>query len=269
MKLVDILARELKDWPEDGGCGYCVQAFGSRDVIFGGRSNYFEASEVAEDNADARVTRAEWQAAVDALKATKEKVMDIDWSKAPEGATHRVPHGCWYKIEDGLVWCWSSREEWAGPYPKKQYEDGSMEDMVKRPKTASEWNGEGLPPVGTVCEYKHVSEWQKVEVFAVKPNHNGSHTALFTYENGTWCGCAEPSFFRPIRTPEQIAAEERKKTIEDMVRIIQQADWNSDGEMVGALYDAGYRKFEIVEGEEEATHCFGLPISEIRKMAKN
>ena len=34
-----------------------------------------------------------------------------------------------------------------------------------------------------------------------------------------------------------------------------------------ALYDAGYRKFEIVDAKEEATHCFGLPISDIQKMA--
>ena len=67
------------------------------------------------------------------------------------------------------------------------------------------WTGKGLPPAGTVCEHKRVHEWQKVEVFAVKPNYNGSHTALFTYESGCWAGCAEPSLFRPILTPELAA----------------------------------------------------------------
>lgn len=81
-----------------------------------------------------------------------------------------------------------------------------------------------MPPVGTVCEHKHVHEWQKVEVFAIKPNHNGRHTALFTYENGTWCGCAEPSFFRPIRTPEQIAADEhRARYMPKLIRL-----WDAD-----------------------------------------
>ncbi|SFP92801.1 hypothetical protein SAMN03159489_02207 [Pseudomonas sp. NFPP07] len=108
------------------------------------------------------------------------------------------------------------------------------------------WSGEGLPPVGTVCEHKRVHEWQKVEVFAVKPNYNGSHTALFTYENGCWAGCAEPSFFRPIRTPEQIAAEERKACIDRMVSILFEEKGDSTGPLergyCEALYNAGYRK---------------------------
>lgn len=56
-------------------------------------------------------------------------------------------------------------------------------------------------------------------------------------------------YFRPIRTPEQIAAEERDKAIEGMI-----ADTNiltgimSDRRiMAGQLYDAGYRKFKIVD----------------------
>ena len=55
-------------------------------------------------------------------------------------------------------------------------------------------------------------------------------------------GMAE--LFRPIRTPEQVAAEDRDKAIEGMI-----ADTNiltgimSDRRiMAGQLYDAGYRK---------------------------
>lgn len=99
------------------------------------------------------------------------------------------------------------------------------------------WTGEGLPPAGTVCEHKRVHEWQKVEVFAVKPNYNGSHTALFTYENGCWAGCAEPSSFRPLRTPEQIAEEERAIAIDDLMR----TTCINHGEAT-RIYDAGYRK---------------------------
>jgi len=86
--------------------------------------------------------------------------------------------------------------------------------MTKKP--APTWDGEGLPPVGCVCEYKRVNDWVKVEVFAIKPNYNGSYTALCTFENGTRVGCANPGYFRPIRTAEQIAAAEREKAIERM-----------------------------------------------------
>lgn len=163
-----------------------------------------------------------------------------DLIKWPEGATHWSPatrnegllEAYWRPDESGGYDCWAITDE-----PRFWQTNGSQlpsyaVDLV-RP-----WTGEGLPPVGTVCEYKHVHEWQKVEVFAIKPNHNGSHTALFTYENGTWCGCAEPSFFRPIRTPEQIEAEEREKAIKEIgdIGIKATTGW------AAAIYDAGYRK---------------------------
>jgi hypothetical protein len=141
---------------------------------------------------------------------------EIDWSKAPEGATHfwhgnghfyTELHGKFYladRINHGSV---NSPLSW-------------IAQLVARPSPA--WSGEGLPPVGTVCEYQRVRDWVKVEVFAIKPNENGSYTVLFTYESGAWAGCASPFSFRPIRTPEQIAAEEREAAIGDMALLIHQ-----------------------------------------------
>jgi len=131
--------------------------------------------------------------------------------------------------------------------------------QIKSPEIA--WTGEAVPPVGTICEYKHVHEWQRVEVFAVKPNHNGSETALFTYENGTWCGCAEPSFFRPIRTPEQIKADERLHQVRNALTAIHAGDQKFPNDLVRgniiaatveAMIDAGYRKFEITDDSDPA-----------------
>lgn len=73
MKLVDILALELKVWPEGLEClsqikgtGYIINGKG-----FDGRA--FDALQIADETlvAGAIVTRAEWQAAVDALNAPK------------------------------------------------------------------------------------------------------------------------------------------------------------------------------------------------------
>lgn len=116
--------------------------------------------------------------------------------------------------------------------------------IERRVTGAPAWTGEGLPPVGTVCEYKRGSRWEKVEVFAVRPNVNGSTSALFTYECGAWTACAEPSFFRPIRTPEQIAAEERKAAIDAMSGEVGNANHEacSSWDVCEALYDLGYRK---------------------------
>jgi hypothetical protein len=50
--------------------------------------------------------------------------------------------------------------------------------------------------------------------------------------------------FRPIRTPEQIATEERENAINAMIDIVMTDNIRSN---CADLYDAGYRKFEIVE----------------------
>lgn len=71
MKLIDILARELKEWPAGveslsqlKGTGYIINGKG-----FDGRA--FDSMQLADETriAGAIVTRAQWQAAVDALKA--------------------------------------------------------------------------------------------------------------------------------------------------------------------------------------------------------
>ncbi|AWE83610.1 hypothetical protein CSB95_3009 [Pseudomonas aeruginosa] len=48
--------------------------------------------------------------------------------------------------------------------------------------------------------------------------------------------------FRPIRTPEQIAAEEREKAVGDMAMSIQGVPYQYP--TLYALYDAGYRRQE-------------------------
>lgn len=198
-KLVDILAREWTVWPD------CISGVHRNcgGWAYGGSLNpelkpKFPVCEDLPHNSGL-VTRAEWQAARDALVADE------------CAHSYRNAQGC---PECGVAFAQPS------------------------------WNGEGLPPVGVVCEHKRVNEWLKVEVFAVKPNYNDSHTALFTFDNGTWAGCAEPSLFRPIRTAEQIAADEREAAIEEMAAIahIPGSPLMTKREVAVLLYDAGYRK---------------------------
>lgn len=90
-KLVEILARELKEWPMARGGTYHTEAvaqdldgglvrldhlrephptqFNGEDWSRGCWTGYAYYVELSEDHATAIVTRAEWQAAVDALKA--------------------------------------------------------------------------------------------------------------------------------------------------------------------------------------------------------
>ncbi|MFJ2455396.1 hypothetical protein ACIOWK_27290 [Pseudomonas protegens] len=226
MKLVDILARELKEWPEEWHAA--EQGNGGR-IYKIGTSIWISTQQIAEDQKYAVVTRAEWRAAVDALKAEKEFV-PFDFS---------------------------------GPV------------LDYGPK---EWSGEGLPPVGTVCEFaggthcpddpfdKDLKQGDQVTIIA--HFKCGDFTlAAFTFdpknpdrgmvqvEQGNY-GC-----FRPIRTPEQIAAEERDAELNEMIRSIKELRHHSYGvdhltmlklheQVCIDLYAAGYRKLEIVGGEE-------------------
>lgn len=89
MKLVDILARELKAWPEESHeleQNYDLKIF-SRESF----KNPIILSELADDWLIAVVTRAEWQAAVDALNAPKV----VEWDGAglpPVGAVVDTDH---------------------------------------------------------------------------------------------------------------------------------------------------------------------------------
>ena len=177
MKLVDILAQELKVWPE--GDSPLVQGSFGQVYICGGGPIIIETCR-ADDWELGEVTRAEWQAAVDALNAPK----------------------------------------------------------------VVEWDGEDMPPVGSAsCEYlgaHKYDEWTVVNIFA----HYG-HTVFVDFGDG-WRAEDDSSRFRPIRTAEQVAAEERKSEILEMIDTFgtDTAIWGRDAvmEICGHLWESGYRK---------------------------
>lgn len=185
MKLVDILARELKVWP--GDASYCVQDE-DREVRFHGNvAGDFFASVLADKDDEVylsdgipyagKVTKAQWQAAVDALNAPK----------------------------------------------------------------IYEWSGEGLPPIGTVCECADIAGnlWVEAKIHA-----HVDTRAIGAERDGTlhwFC------HFRPIRTPEQIAAELEAAAIKDIALATGLRAGAGQLEVARAIYAAGYRKFEIID----------------------
>lgn len=172
--------------------------------------------------------------------------MDIDWSKAPEGATHfdtaeyRIKS--FMKLEDGAWYFWppmSSEPSWG--YWGADGVDSDTGPFVARP-TDSKWNGEGLPPVGTVCELRahKLNEWGRAVIKFASRN-----VVVWDWEgepeiSGLCTRYAHEVEMRQIRTPEQIAAEERDQAIKEMIagndhEFLQ--DW------AAYVYDIlGYRK---------------------------
>lgn len=184
MKLVDILARELKVWPDqyyqiyqDSG-GNLNGTLSNGDLEDCNQEDLpFGPVSIAWDGNNAVVDRAEWQAAVDALNAPK----------------------------------------------------------------VVEWDGVGLPPVGSAsCEYlgaHKYDEWTVVNIFA----HYG-HTVFVDFGDG-WRAEEDSSRFRPIRTAEQVAAEDREKAVFEIAHIlIDNRHESAEYHQAGRIYDAGYRK---------------------------
>lgn len=161
--------------------------------------------------------------------------MNIDWSKAPEGFPLWIEDlrpecggdmGGWHREEsdrfvalDGTYW--------------SKGDDMSGFKVHRQPQ----WDGEGLPPVGVVCEFRvDANEWLECVVIA----HHAGMAVCWIHCNKIFS--TNGSSVRPAPTMEQIAAEAREKAIATMV-----ADLDVPTSIAARAYDAGYYKFEIVD----------------------
>lgn len=165
--------------------------------------------------------------------------MSIDWSKVPEGTTHYhigEDINPWRKIEGTVAY-----ENYRGKWLRvNSFNEGCMPDYYV-PIPQETWNGQGLPPVGIECEFSlnlGSIGWAEGRVighdgvFAVI-SHKGEYHPR--NENGV----------RPIRTPEQIAAQERRNSIIHLANILIDSRGHcNEYSQAKAIYDAGYRRQE-------------------------
>lgn len=175
--------------------------------------------------------------------------MNIDWNKAPEDATHFDASN--FRINsfmkfDGNQWFYwpvdTSDPTWC------QWGNNIaqiIKGMIERPKKQEVWGGVGLPPIGMAsCEYlgaHKYDEWTVVNIFA----HYG-HTVFVDFGDG-WRAEKDSSRFRPIKTAEQLAEEEKVAAIAEMQAVVMAASGCtvatiSECLATVALYEAGYRK---------------------------
>lgn len=137
------------------------------------------------------------------------------------------------------------------------YRDGFMRVYTAKAEKV-EWIGEGLPPVGTVCEFaggtacpedpfdRDLKEGMKVAIIA--HFKCGDFTlAAFTFDpenqDRGMLQVEQANFgcFRPIRTPEQIAAEEREKSVLAAMESTASLGISDSSKriLIERLYDAG------------------------------
>lgn len=214
MKLVDILASELKNWPStrtgavgqsESGSLHLNQDARHGSDFFGWTTFKFK---MAEDWKTAWVTRVEWQAAVDALNQSELDAVLAKNEQLAAARSERIP----------------------------------------------DWNGEGLPPVGAICEVlwnESRMEYLITKVFGVNEHGQPIHRfdegpKKYQYQADVLRTASGTQVFRPIRTAEQVAAEEREKAINEMVFGVcgcEPDGGNTTAFMIcGFIYDAGYRK---------------------------
>lgn len=157
--------------------------------------------------------------------------MSIDWSKAPEWAVAHGLHETGFGIKE--FWLGETQHqnlEHAKPFPYGggdptcgSFHNSRRESFSYVTERPTPWNGEGLPSRGTKCECQpwaeHDAPWKEVEFIASWLAPNGQ-TYSWVHTGYGWL---EPKMFRfrPIRTPEQIAAEERVKAAQKWLKDIE------------------------------------------------
>lgn len=173
-------------------------------------------------------------------------------SEIPEGATHwGQGANCKFWIKDlrpGISYQFANARN-GGGYTSWMIRTG--DPLYPITPIASSYTGEGLPPVGTMCEFRNKvghcgDQWHAAEVMYLT-----SDTIVLRFgerEHLRECaGYPDLYMFRPARTPEQIAKAERNKACDEMFGIMSSPPVREGNrsDMAEALYDAGYRKTDV------------------------
>lgn len=158
----------------------------------------------------------------------------IDWSKAPDSATHLVK--CTDPKFEREYWCVESGDRYNNVASDAWLAKDSVGKngwlVFARP---TPWRGEVLPPVG-----QHVHIYDPEGVLMYGAGEDGEviahveDTAVVRMSYGLGCFVA-----KHLRTTEQIAADERENGIAEMRKVLAS---NAKGSIESSLWDAGYRK---------------------------
>ena len=180
--------------------------------------------------------------------------MSVDWSEAPEGATHWDGPDLGFMRPSLTAVNWdyfAIGDKWTF---YGQINDQMRRDMIARPAT---WNGKGFPPAGTICEVMpHNDVWG----FSTCEPRNC--LVLAYHQDFVWVDTGEDGVpvatrtdkveFRLIRTVEQIAADERLHKVRNALTAVNSKVSFPDDvasarssvmvATIEAMIDAGYSK---------------------------
>lgn len=122
----------------------------------------------------------------------------------------------------GSGFVYDSRTSYTSEFPLEMADFWSTSLVTREQYEAAlaavetEWNGEGLPPVGCECEIKRVADWMPVTIKFISTYHT-----VFTTFGGTEdCYQTCSLQFRPIHSE---ADRKRDETINTMVEVYRNA----------------------------------------------
>lgn len=257
MKLIDILVEELPShggWPD--GANYIAQDSESSTWTFTGKPEMDKDGEwmdegsktgylkrvgylsESSDNQTAIITRHQYEAAL-AAKNTP-TVKQWKYTKGSEkiffGAPDWATIAYEYIGQPFFTNGFGKGFDFIGPAGKKMKRSSTVHNMHCHKITAqrepiTEWNGEGLPPVGCEVEFTNgpyraergefsgiiPTEGQSVEVVAHKVTSDDNEVAV-VYWDDSGAGrsaCFVPECFRPLRTE---ADRKREAASKEMAR---------------------------------------------------
>jgi hypothetical protein len=163
--------------------------------------------------------------------------MNIDWSKAPESFPLWIEDLHPERGGDLSGWHNENLESPDGSY-WDYFDEGSHFRIHRKPEP---WNGEGLPPIGTVCWYGSGPTGNRTKVKVIAHQKYDEPQAVGQIGDGPICiGSLE--YFHPIRPPEQIAMDERKRVVEAVAEELKDLSGPKCLGVLYGLYDLGYLK---------------------------
>jgi hypothetical protein len=171
--------------------------------------------------------------------AIREAIENLKWIQ--ESARIGGRQGSWTKAQEAIEALQALQSgEPVGLKLSPEVEQEKL-DNNRYGVTVPEWNGEGLPPVGVVCEFvigerirsdahRHWEDGDKLEVLA----HRNGCAIVYNKTAGA-AAVVNTNCTRPIKS-------EREKAIKAMRLIVD--EYAEKNNALGALFDAGYRKVE-------------------------
>jgi hypothetical protein len=170
---------------------------------------------------------------------------DIDWSKAPEGATHyNIITRMFYMLTGGESFLWNY-DEWAdSAWTTSEVKESSK--FIPRPTkpAAPEWEGK-LPPAGIECQaWDYVThQWTKCKTLDAK-TMSGEMACATIEEKGHFGKVFWGLKFRPIRTQAERDREDLAECVAKTATLTLgkvMEEWQYDA-IADAILSAGWRK---------------------------